>query len=272
MADLVLPAGLLGVFAALLGLVGGSFANVCIHRWPDGGAVSNPRRSRCPECHAQIQGRDNVPVMSWILLRGHCRDCGAPISVRYPVVEIFMAAAFVATTVVWGPSPALPAMLVLVWALVVASAIDLRWQIIPNVLTLRLPLVLLPLVVFAAVVAGTPTRLGAVAAYGLGVPLAMVVFSEVFRLVRGQAGIGMGDVKLVVSIAMVTGLLGGWFVVVFAYASVLIAVAVALGLLLAGRARLATRIPFGPYLAAGALCSLLVGPRLQAWIGPAFGF
>ncbi len=272
MGDVVLPTAMLVGFAVLLGLVGGSFANVCIHRWPDGGSVSSPRRSRCPHCDAPIRARDNVPVLSWLLLRGRCRDCDRGISVRYPVVEVVMALAFVATTLVWGLDPALPAMLVLVWALVVASAIDLRLQIIPNILTLRLPLVLAPFVAFAAIAAGTPSRLWAAVGYAIGVPIAMLAFSEVFRLVRGQTGIGMGDVKFAVSIAMVTGLLGGWFVVVFAYAAVLTAVAVALVLLVAGRARLATRIPFGPYLAAGAMLALVVGPRLETWIGPAFGF
>lgn len=245
------------VVAVLLGLVLGSFANVPIHRWPRGGTVSAPRRSACPACAAPIRPRDNVPVVSWLLLRGRCRDCGAAIAGRYPLVEAITGVLFGAVAWRWGTDALVPALLTFTWSLVVATAIDLEHRIIPNRLTLRLPLVLLPLVVGAAAVDGAWTDLRRALITGVALPVGMFLLSEVFRLLRGQAGIGMGDIKLAVSIGLVVGYLGGLELVVFAYASILSAVVIAVVLLAAGRARMASRIPFGPYLAIGSLVPVL---------------
>jgi leader peptidase (prepilin peptidase) / N-methyltransferase len=142
------------VAATLAGLVLGSFANVPIHRWPAGGTVTEPKRSSCPSCGTQIRAVDNIPVFSWILLKGRCRECDAAISPRYLVVEVITGVLFGAVAWVWGFDPLLPALLVLTWSLVVATAIDLEHRIIPNRLTFRLPVILLPLLVFAAAVDG----------------------------------------------------------------------------------------------------------------------
>ncbi|GGI07359.1 prepilin peptidase [Egicoccus halophilus] len=243
--------------AGLLGLALGSFATVAIHRWPRGAAVTEPKRSACPTCGAMVAPRDNVPVLSFLLLRGRCRACGAGISPRYAVVELTTALLFAAVTWVWGWHPLLPALLVFVWALVVATAIDLEHRIIPNRLTYRLPFVLLPLVVLAAALDGDWAALRGGVIWALVVPAVMFTFAELFRLVRGQAGMGMGDVKLAVSIGLVVGNLGGVHLVAFAYATIGAAVVVVVGLLVSGRARLASRVPFGPYLAAGSLVVVL---------------
>jgi len=245
--------GLVGLF----GLVTGSFANVPIHRWPNDGTITSPRRSVCPNCEQPIAARDNLPVISWLLLRGRCRECGVAISPRYLVVEATTGVLFAALAWVWGLDPLLPAVLVLAWSLVVATAIDLEHQIIPDRLTLNLPFVLLALVVVAAIVDRDVTALlrGVLAA--LGIPAVMLGLSELFRLVRGQPGIGGGDIKLAISLGLVIGYLGGFQLVAFAYAAVLSAVVVAGVLLVTGRAKLASRIPFGPYLAAGTIVVLL---------------
>ncbi|MFA9429173.1 A24 family peptidase [Egicoccus sp. AB-alg2] len=248
---------LLVVGAVLMGLVVGSFANVPIHRWPRGGTVTEPKRSSCPSCGALIGARDNVPVVSWLLLRGRCRNCGARISARYTVVEVMTAVLFGAVTAVWGADPLLPALLVFVWALVVATAIDLEHRIIPNRLTLRLPLVLLPLIVGSAAADGAWPELRRAVIWALVVPGIMFLFAELFRLLRGQMGMGMGDVKLAISIGLVVGYLGGLQLVAFAYATMLSAVVVVVVLLVARRAKMASRIPFGPYLAMGALVVVL---------------
>jgi len=243
--------------AAAIGLLVGSFANVPIHRWPAGGTVSEPKRSSCPSCGTGIRAVDNIPVVSWIALRGRCRDCDAPISPRYLVVEVITGLLFGAVAWVWGLDPLLPALLVLTWSLVVATAIDLEHRIIPNRLTLRLPLILLPLVVFAAAMDGAWSDLLRAVIAAVAVPGVMLALSELFRLLRGQAGIGMGDIKLAISLGLVLGYLGGLELVVFAYASIISAVIIAVILLLAGRAKLASRIPFGPYLAIGTMTAIL---------------
>jgi leader peptidase (prepilin peptidase) / N-methyltransferase len=249
-----------------LGVVLGSFANVPIHRWPRGDTVGEPKRSACTTCGEPIRLLDNIPVASWLLLGGRCRSCDASISVRYLLVEVLNAALFGATAWVWGLDVLLPALLVLVWSLVVGSIIDLEHRIIPNRLTLRLPLVLLPLLVGAAAIDGAWADLVRALIAGIAVPGVMLLLSEGFRLVRGQAGIGMGDVKLAISIGLVVGYLGGLELVVFAYATIIAAVIIAIGLMLMGRAKLASRIPFGPYLAIGALVAILAGGPLTHWL------
>lgn len=256
---------------ALLGAVFGSFANVAIHRWPRGGTVVTPPDSYCPSCEQPVAWYDNVPLLSWLVLRGRCRRCGDPIAIRYPAVELTMGLLWGVTAWVHGLSWLLLALLIFVWGLVVAAVIDLEHRIIPNRLTLPLPLVLLaPLVVDAATRGEwTDLRRGVVA--GLAVPAGMFAVSELYRSLRGRSGIGMGDVKLAVSIGLVVGYLGGWHLLIFGYGSVIAAVLVAGGLLAAGRARLASRIPFGPYLALGALTAVLAGDQLgdilAGWLG-----
>jgi leader peptidase (prepilin peptidase) / N-methyltransferase len=257
---------LFALLAGLLGLVLGSFANVPIVRWPQGGSVAEPKRSACPACGMLIAPRDNIPVVSWLLLGRKCRNCEAPISARYAVVELTTGIVFGVVAWVWGLDPLLPALLVFAWSLVVATAIDLEHRIIPNRLTYRLPFVLLPLLVFAAWMDGNwlDLRRGVIA--GVAIPLVMFLLSEVFRLLRGQSGMGMGDVKLAVSIGLVVGYLGGMELVVFAYSSVIAAVVIAFALILTGRAKLASRIPFGPYLAVGAMLPILAGPATTSFV------
>jgi leader peptidase (prepilin peptidase) / N-methyltransferase len=257
---------LMAVLGVIVGLVLGSFANVPIHRWPRGGTAGEPRRSACPACGTVIAPRDNVPVVSWVMLRARCRACGEPISVRYTVVELSTGLLFGAVAWVWGLHALLPALLVFTWSMVVATAIDLEHRIIPNRLTYRLPFVLLPLLVFAAWMdsAWLDLRRGVIA--GIAIPLVMFLLSEIFRLLRGQSGMGMGDVKLAVSIGLVVGYLGAIELVVFAYGSVIAAVVIAVGLMLAGKAKLASRIPFGPYLALGAMMPILVGPATTGFV------
>ena len=245
------------VLAVVLGLLTGSFANVPIHRWPRGGTVTSPKRSACPSCEAPIAPRDNVPVLSWLLLRGRCRHCGAPIAARYVIVEATTAVLF--GLIAWrvGTDPLLPALLVFAWALVVATAIDLEHRIIPNRLTYRLPFVLLPLLIVDAALDGAWADLRRGVIWSIGVPAVMFAVAELFRLLRGQVGMGMGDVKLAISIGLVVGYLGGIQLAVFAYATMATSVVVVVVLLAARRARLASRIPFGPYLAVGALVPVL---------------
>jgi leader peptidase (prepilin peptidase) / N-methyltransferase len=245
---------------ATMGLAVGSFANVPIHRWPRGGTILEPKRSACPGCCEAIRPLDNIPVVSWIVLRGRCRACGEPISVRYPLIEALTGILFGAVTWIWGLDPLLPALLAFTWSLIVATVIDLEFRIIPNRLTLRLPFVLLPLLIGAAAYDGAWLDLRRAVIAGVVVPGVMFALSELFRLLRGQAGIGMGDIKLAISLGLVVGYLGGLELVVFAYGTILSAVIIAVGLMLAGRAKLASRIPFGPYLAIGAMIPVLAGP------------
>jgi leader peptidase (prepilin peptidase) / N-methyltransferase len=249
---------LTAVLAVAVGLAVGSFTNVPIHRWPRGGTVTEPKRSSCPTCGTLIVARDNVPVFSWLLLRGRCRNCGESISPRYLVVEAVTAVLFGAVAWVWWEQPILlVTLLIFTWALVVATAIDLEHRIIPNRLTYRLPFVLLPLLVVDAIVSDSLADLRRGVIAGLAIPFGMFLLSELFRLIRGQSGMGMGDVKFALSLGLVVGYLGGYQLVAFAYGTIISAVVVAFTLIALGRAKLASRIPFGPYLAAGAMVTVL---------------
>ena len=183
-----------------------------------------------------------------------------------------MGLLFGATTFVYGLEPLALATLAFVWSAVVAGVIDLEHRIIPNRLTLRLPFVLVALLVVPAALDGAWDDLFRALITGVAIPGVMFGLSELFRLVRGKQGIGMGDVKFAISIGLIVGFLGGWHVVVFAYATIISAMVIVVGLLLARRASLATRIPFGPYLAIGALIALLLGDPAVALVQRVLGF
>lgn len=261
---------LASLLAGVAGLLLGSFANVAIHRWPRKGSVVKPG-SACPECGATIRPYDNVPVLSWLLLGGQCRDCRTRISPRYPVVELLVGVVWAVVTAVHGLVWLLPALLVLTWALVVATIIDLEHRIIPNKLTYPLAPIVLVLLFLAAALTDAWGDLTRGLIVGFALPAGMFLLSETFRVLRGQAGMGMGDVKLAVSLGLVLGYLGGWEVVIGLYATIISAVLIAVGLMLAGRAKLASRVPFGPYLAIGTLVAILAGEPLtqvvRGWLG-----
>ena len=254
--DLVLVAT-----AIVLGLMLGSFANVVVHRVPEGQSVVRPR-SRCPACGTQIAAGDNIPVLSWVRLRGRCRGCGEPISIRYPLVELAMGAVFGALAWHVGPDPLLPGLLLFGWTLVVLAVIDARTRRIPNAITYRLTPVLLVVVVGGALLAGDPSGavravLGGLAAFAALLLIALLV----------PKGMGMGDVKLAGFIGIGLGVLGWGHVVLGLFGGFLLGGVTAIGLLLTGLRSRRDMIPFGPYLAAGALIAVLVGdPVLEAYL------
>jgi leader peptidase (prepilin peptidase) / N-methyltransferase len=135
------------VVATLLGLGAAGAANLAIDRWPRHEPLGLRQRLPCAACGLALPGLVGLPGASWLAARGRCRACAAPVPRSALVVEVALPLLFATTAAVWGPDPLLPALLVFAWSAVVATVIDLGHRIIPNVLTLRLPLVLLPLVV-----------------------------------------------------------------------------------------------------------------------------
>lgn len=253
MAALPQMTALLVATCGVLGLLLGSFANVVIMRVPEGGSVAMPA-SACPHCAAPISPRDNVPVVSWLLLRGRCRDCAEPISARYPLVEASMAALFGAVAWRVGLDWSLPGYLLFAWMLVVVAVIDARTRRIPNRLTYPLTPALLALLGAAALLTGAPwlalrATLGGMAAFGALLLLALI----------SPRGMGMGDVKLGGFIGIGLGYLGWGHVVLGVAVGFFLGGVIALALIalrLRGRKDV---IPFGPYLAAGAIATLLAG-------------
>jgi leader peptidase (prepilin peptidase)/N-methyltransferase len=235
------------VLAFVGGAAIGSFLNVVVHRVPLGESVVAPR-SRCPGCHTEIAGYDNIPVLSWILLRGRCRHCGTRISIRYPAIELLTAVTFAAVVAVRGADADLLLELPFVASLIALAFIDLDHQLLPNK-------IVYPMAVFGVIAAAIvdwgdfPERL----LWGAG---AFVVFL-VIALV--SAGMGMGDVKLAGTMGVYLG---------SALAPALLAAFLSgtiVGLAIIAREGAAARkkkVPFGVFLALGGLVGVLVGPDL----------
>lgn len=242
---------LLLVGAALYGTAIGSFLNVVIYRVPAGRSVVRPASS-CPACGQAISARDNIPVVSWLLLRGRCRGCGAPISWRYPTVEVLTGAVWVAVALRFGWSWTLPAELVLVTGLVALAFIDYDHLKLPRVIVWPLGLAVGALLLVAAGVQGSWHR------FLVAVVCAAVEFAVLFTInFVSPKALGFGDVRLGPVIGLGLGWLG-WRYAFWAFlgANILGAV-VGLVLIAARRAGRRTPIPFGVFLAAGAFATML---------------
>jgi len=239
------------VVAVLFGLIVGSFLNVCIYRLPRHESIAFPA-SHCPTCGAHIRPWDNVPVLAWLWLRGRCRDCHAPISWRYPLVEAVNGAAYGAIAVRYGLSWQAVAVAAFVSALLVVTLIDLDYQIIPD----RISLPGIPLAWLAAVGLGSLTWVDAT----LGALLPAGLFLAVFFLSRG--GMGLGDVKLV---AMIGAFLGWQLALLTILAAAISGSLVGVAMMVfQGKGR-KTAVPFGPFLSLGAVVSLAWGPQILRW-------
>ena len=247
------------VFIAVVGLLIGSFLNVCIYRMPRDESIVFPA-SKCPSCGKPIRAWDNVPVLSYLLLRGKCRACKASISMRYPLVEALNATLWVLVYLRFGTGWHLPVLLAFVSSLVVITFVDLEFQIIPD--RISLPWIAIGIIAGATVLPDPFLRaeplgwvnslIGTVT--GLGLFLVIVIAS--------RGGMGMGDVKMM---GMVGAVLGWKAVLLTAFAgSVTGALAGGAIVIFKGGGR-KTKVPFGPFLALGTLISLLVGQEIFRW-------
>jgi leader peptidase (prepilin peptidase)/N-methyltransferase len=237
------------------GLVIGSFMTVVVSRVPAGESLIRPR-SRCPSCGTPIRNRDNVPVVGWLLLRGRCRSCGERISALYPALEIATATLFAAAFAVQDDLWAGALVAALLSLMPAITVIDIRHRIVPN--RLMYPaLVTFPVYVVIAFVAGgevDPVRAAiGFAAFGGG----LFVIAAVSR------GMGMGDVKLAALVGLALGALGLRFVGVAAAAAILLGGVGGIVALALGRGR-RSAIPFGPYLAAGAVVAAFWGEPIAS--------
>ncbi len=252
---MTLPSAALPVVAGLFGLLVGSFLNVCIFRLPRGASVVWPA-SACGSCKRELRWFENIPVVSWLVLRAKCARCQAPISIQYPLVEAVTAALFVLVAALTPVGPLLAARLVFVCALVVLFAIDLEHQILPNVITL--PGLAVGL---AFALAGPPGWRAAVLGALLGGGLLYAIAAG-YYLVRKEEGLGMGDVKM---LAMIGAFLG-WQAVLLTLVLASFAGAI-IGVLLIAvqRGSMKYALPFGTFLALGALVAMLAGQPIIDW-------
>ncbi len=259
------------LLAVVLGLVIGSFLNVCIYRIPRNGSVASPKRSYCPHCEHTLSALDNVPVFSYIFLRGKCRYCKERISPRYMIVELLTAGLFVlmvhrSLALYSGILPIaleLAATCIFAAMLVVISFIDLEFTIIPNKIVYPGLIIGLLFAIGMAVVQKDMglllSRLLGFAIGGVVILFIVIVGSAIFR----KQAMGIGDVKLM---AMIGIFLGPWpHLVMTLLAASIFGTIVGIILMMARKKKMDSAIPFGPFLAIGALLSLLYGEAIWSW-------
>jgi leader peptidase (prepilin peptidase)/N-methyltransferase len=246
---------------ALVGLAVGSFLNVVIHRVPIRQSVVRPR-SHCPGCGAQLRDRDNVPIISWLALRGRCRTCHEAISVRYPLVELATGGLFAAAAVRFGFSWALPAYCLFFAALLAISVIDLDHFIVPNRIIYPTLFATVPLLAGAALGDRSWRALEHASLGGL------IGFGALFVIhFVSPRGMGFGDVRLAGIIGIYLGWLGYSHIALGLFLAFGLASVVGIGLIVT---RLRTRrdaLPFAPFMAAGATIAVLWGhPLLRIYL------
>jgi leader peptidase (prepilin peptidase) / N-methyltransferase len=243
------------VTLAVLGLAIGSFLNVCIHRIPRKTSIARPGSS-CPHCGYVLRSYDNIPVISYAMLGGRCRQCRAPISIRYPIVELVTMVIFLVHHWVFGLDIILIPRLLFACALIVLFAIDLEHHLLPNVITL--PGILVGLAFSAMVPPGIVDALiGALAGGGI-----LWLIGEAYYRYSGEEGMGGGDVKM---LAMIGAFLGWKLVVLTLVLSSILGSVVGVLVLVIRRGGLKYALPYGTFLSLAALTASLVGSRIVDW-------
>ena len=254
-----LPPALLPAFLGVLGLLIGSFLNVVVYRVPAGLSLVSPG-SACPACSHPVRPRDNVPVVSWLLLRGRCRDCDVPISARYPMVELATGLLFALTGWRFGASPYTAAALVVMAAGVALFMIDLDHLRLPFAVTGAAAVGTVLALVVDTVVRGP----GAIPTALVSTGVWLAVYGGIWFVTAGR-GMGLGDVALAPVLGLALGWLGWGASVVGLVMGFAIGAVVGVVLIASGRHGRGMRVPHGPFLLSGAAVGLFVGAPL--WDG-----
>lgn len=247
---------MLYVCVFVLGALIGSFLNVCISRLPAGESVVFPP-SHCPKCHEPIRPRDNIPLLSYVLLKGRCRSCAGRISPRYPAVELFTGIVAILLLARFGVTPLFGVSALFAAALIVVSVIDIDHQIIPDVISLPGIVVGVSLAALTSALSLTDSLVGVALGGGM-----LYVVAVGYHALTGREGMGGGDIKLLAMIGAFVGWRGVLVTLVLGSFSGAV-VGLTLIATRGGGARLP--IPFGPFLAVGALCAVFFGDELIHW-------
>jgi leader peptidase (prepilin peptidase)/N-methyltransferase len=249
------PAGFQLAVSAVLGAVVGSFLNVCIHRLPSGASIVWPA-SACPACRRTLAWHENVPIVSYLVLRGRCRTCGTPISPGYPIVEALTAATFSMAWWQYGPGALLASRITFACLLIVLFSIDLEHHLLPDALTL-------PGIAggFAFSFFTAPGWAASLTGLLVGGGVLFGIAEIYFRL-RHEEGLGMGDVKM---LSMIGAFLGWKLMLLTLILASFAGALVGVGILVTGRGGMKYALPFGTFLALGAAAAATVGQAIVDW-------
>lgn len=247
------------IFCVLFGLAFGSFLNVCISRLPRHASIVRPA-SRCPICGTAIRPWDNLPLLSWIWLRGRCRDCRTLISWRYPLVELATAILFLLTYLVYGLTVEAAGIVLLCFLLLGLAIMDAETMLLPDAFTL--PGIVLG-IVFNAATDGWRAA-AAACGYALGAATLILIFRSAYWLIRRREGMGLGDAKL---FALIAAWLGPWQALLVLFLGVVTAALYGLFLLgkTTARNKGTLRIPLGSFLCAAAIYTIFRGAETIKW-------
>ena len=248
--------GLNYILIFILGLIVGSFCNVCIYRIPKNESIIYPT-SHCPKCRTTIKPVDNIPLLSYILLKGRCRNCGSKISIQYPVVELLTGMIYLIIYLIYGLSIQSLIYIILSSALIIIAFIDLNEQIVPDVISLPGIGVGLILSFFVPYLSFINSALGVVVGGGIILIIALVG-SMIFK----KEAMGGGDVKLA---AMIGAFLGWRYTIISLFLGFFLGALAGIFLILSKIKSKEDMVPFGPFIALGSLITLLWGEKIIAW-------
>ena len=244
------------VVLSLLGLIVGSFSNVCIYRIPRNESVVYPA-SHCPKCRTTIRPFDNIPVLSYILLRGRCRHCKSKISIRYPVVEFLTGLIYLTIYLIYGLSIQTLIYVILSSALIIITFIDLNEQIIPDVISLPGIAIGFILSFFVHYISFINSALGVVIGGGI-----ILVISLGGSVIYKKEAMGGGDVKLA---AMIGAFLGWRYIIISLFLGFFLGALIGIILIMTKVKKREDVIPFGPFIVLGSLITLLWGEQIISW-------
>ena len=248
--------GLNYILIFILGLIVGSFCNVCIYRIPKNESIIYPT-SHCPKCRTTIKPVDNIPLLSYILLKGRCRNCGSKISIQYPVVELLTGMIYLIIYLIYGLSIQSLIYIILSSALIIIAFIDLNEQIVPDVISL--PGIVTGFIIsfFVPYISFINSALGVVVGGGIILIIALVG-SMIFK----KEAMGGGDVKLA---AMIGAFLGWRYTIISLFLGFFLGALAGIFLILSKIKSKEDMVPFGPFIVLGSLITLLWGEKIIAW-------
>jgi leader peptidase (prepilin peptidase)/N-methyltransferase len=240
----------------VLGLIVGSFSNVCIYRIPRNESVIYPA-SHCPKCRSNISPKDNIPLLSYILLKGRCRNCKSKISIQYPVVEFLTGFIYLIIYLIYGLSIQTLIYIILSSALIIIAFIDLNEQIVPDVISLPGIVIGFILSFFVPYISFVNSALGVVVGGGI-ISVIGLAGSVIFK----KEAMGGGDIKLA---AMIGAFLGWRYTIISLFFGFFLGALTGIILIMTKIKKREDAIPFGPFIALGSIITLLWGEKILSW-------